>query len=99
MEVVRVLASAAINLRVDFVFFTQEESGRIGSTYYAADAKAAGEDILAMIGVDMIGFGSADEDLDLVTKPAMSWIAEDFQKASTTYTDLSTRLVIAESCG
>jgi Zn-dependent M28 family amino/carboxypeptidase len=99
MEAARVLASSTLNLRVDFVFFTQEESGRIGSTRYAADAKAAGEDILAMIAVDSIAFGSADEDLDIATRPAMAWVAEHFQEASIQYTDLKTNLVIDEGCG
>ena len=99
MEAARILASSTLNLRVDFVFFTLEESGRIGSARYAADAKAAGEDILAMIGVDSIAFGSTDEDLDLATKPAMAWIADYFQEASIKYTDLNTRLFIDESCG
>jgi Zn-dependent M28 family amino/carboxypeptidase len=99
MEAARILASFTLNLRVDFVFFTQEESGRIGSTRYAADAKAVGEDILAMIAVDSIAFGSADEDLDIATRPAMAWVAEHFQEASIQYTDLKTNLVIDEGCG
>jgi Zn-dependent M28 family amino/carboxypeptidase len=99
MEAARILASSTLNLRVDFVFFTLEESGRIGSARYAADAKAAGEDILEMIAVDSIAFGSADEDLDLATKPGMAWIAEYFQEANIKYTDLNTRLFIDESCG
>jgi hypothetical protein len=52
-----------------------------------------------MIAVDSIAFGSADEDLDLATKPAMAWSAEHFQEASLQYTDLNTRLFIDESCG
>ena len=99
MEAARILASSTLNLRVDFVFFTLEESGRIGSARYAADAKAAGEDILEMIAVDSIAFGSADEDLDLATKPGMAWIAEYFQEANIKNTDLNTRLFIDESCG
>ena len=86
-------------MRVDFVFFTLEESGTIGSSHYAADARTSGEEIEAMINVDMIAFGSANEDLDIVTKPSMAWIAEDFREAVDTYTNLDTTLVISETCG
>ena len=99
METARVLASAELITRVDFVFFTQEELGQIGSSNYAADAKAAGEAIEAMIAVDMVGFGSPDEDLDLVTKPDMPWIAEAFKEGSDTYTTLNTVLVLDWACG
>jgi Zn-dependent M28 family amino/carboxypeptidase len=99
MEAARVLASSELTMRVDFVFFTLEELGRIGSRNYAADARTSGERIEAMINVDMIAFGPTDEDLDLVTKPSMAWIAEDFNEAVDTYTNLYTTLVIDETCG
>jgi len=98
-ETARVLASSNLAMRVDFVFFTLEESGTIGSSHYAADARTSGEEIEAMINVDMIAFGSANEDLDIVTKPSMAWIAEDFREAVGTYTNLDTTLVISETCG
>jgi len=99
MEATRILAASYLTTRVDFVFFTLEEPGRIGSSYYAADARSSGEEIEAMIAVDMIAFGPADEDLDLVTKPSMAWIVEDFKEAVDTYTNLATTLVVQENCG
>jgi acetylornithine deacetylase/succinyl-diaminopimelate desuccinylase-like protein len=99
MEAARVLAGAALVTRVDFVFFTLEESGRIGSSHYAADASAAGETIEAMIAADMVACGSPDEDLELVTKPTMAWLAEAFKDASDTYTGSNTRLVLDWACG
>jgi acetylornithine deacetylase/succinyl-diaminopimelate desuccinylase-like protein len=99
MEAARVLAGAGLSTRVDFVFFTQEERGGIGSANYAADARAAGETIEAMIAVDMVAFGSAGEDLEIVTKPTMAWLAEAFKNASDTYTGSNTRLVLDWACG
>jgi len=99
LETARVLANADLTMRVDFVFFTKEEGGHEGSEAYAADARASGEQIVAMIAVDMVGFGPANEDLDLVTKPAMAWIVEAFNEGVQTYTSLDTTLLIQESCG
>ena len=99
MEAARVLAGAGLSTRVDFVFFTLEERGCIGSSNYAADASAAGETIEAMIAVDMVAFGSAGEDVEIVTKPTMAWLAEAFKDASDTYTGSNTRLVLDWACG
>jgi Zn-dependent M28 family amino/carboxypeptidase len=99
MEAARVLATTELTTRVDFVFFTLEESGIVGSSHYAADAKVNGEDIIAMIAVDMIGYESSNEDLQIVTKPPMGWIAEDYKETSDTYTNLDTTLVLDWSCG
>jgi len=99
MEAARVLAGAPLNIRIDFVFFTLEERGCIGSSNYAADARTTGEAIAAMIAVDMIAFGSPDEELELVTRPPMALLAEAFKDASDTYTTLSTQLVLEWACG
>lgn len=99
MEAARVLAASELSMRVDFVFFTLEEKGITGSSNYATDAKASGEVIKAMIAVDMIGFEFPDGDLELVTKPSMAWIAQDYQEAADNYTELDTVLVIKEACG
>jgi hypothetical protein len=99
MEAARVLVGSDLPMRVDFVFFTLEEAGRRGSYNYAADAKASGEVINAVIAVDMVAFGSPDEDLELATKPSMEWIAYDYKTAADTYTALVTVPFIDESCG
>ena len=99
MEAAIVLASAELPMRVDFVFFTQEENGLQGSKNYAAYAKESGEVIEAMIAVDMVGFGSIGEDLDLATKPSMAWIAEKYEEATNAYTPLDTNLILEEGCG
>lgn len=99
MEAVRVLAKAQLGMRVDFVFFTNEESGKIGSTAYARDARASGEDITAMIAVDMVAYGPADEDLDLVTREPYAWFAHAFKQASDLYVDLPSKVMLPQDCG
>lgn len=99
MEAARVLAGSELPMRVDFVFFTLEEKGTIGSSNYAADAEDSGEVIKAMIAVDMIAFESLGGDLELVTKPSMAWIAQDYKEAADNYTALDTVLVIQKTCG
>ncbi len=100
LEAARVLSNAGfLPLRVDFVFFTNEEIGRLGSQSYAGDARASGENIEGMIAVDMVAYGPQGEDLDLATKPSMAWLVELFQEGVQTYTELDTVLVIDEYCG
>ncbi|MBN1930266.1 MAG: M28 family peptidase [Desulfobacterales bacterium] len=98
MEAARVLAGSELPMRVDFVFFTLEERGRPGSSHYASDARASGEVIKAMIAVDMIAFESPGGDLELITKPSMAWIVQDYHVAAETYTELETVPVISENC-
>jgi len=101
MEAARVLANAELTTRVDFVFFTKEESGRNGSKSYAADARASGEEIVAVVVADMVGYyGPGNDDLDLETVPSTDWIAYEFKEAVDTYNgELPTTLRIQEDCG
>lgn len=99
LEAVRVLANAAHGKRVDFVFFTNEEIGRVGSAAYARDAKAAGEAIAGMIAVDMVAYGTADEDLDIATRPAFAWLADAFKEGSDTHAAVTTKVILDQACG
>jgi hypothetical protein len=56
-----------------FVFFTGEEQGLVGSTYYAQAVKNAGENIVAVYNMDMIAWNSdANPVLNLYTRSAGS---------------------------
>jgi hypothetical protein len=53
-----------------FVFFTGEEQGLLGSRRYAAEAHAAGENIVAVYNLDMIAWDNVDgPTLQLHTRP------------------------------
>ena len=99
LETLRILAQCDLDTRIDFVFFTNEEIGTVGSEAYAADAVAAEEDIVAMIAVDMVAYGPPGEDLDVATKTAMSWLAAGFLEGVETYTGTQTVARIDDHCG
>jgi Zn-dependent M28 family amino/carboxypeptidase len=99
MEAARVLANAQLGMKVDFVFFTNEEAGSLGSAAYALDAKTSGEDITAMIAVDTVAYKPTGGDLELVTRPAYGWIADNFKEASDIYTTLATNVILDQNCG
>ncbi len=100
LELARVLGQCdGLEGRVDLVFFTNEESGTVGSGFYASEAAAQGEDITAMIAVDMIAYGPEGEDLDLNTKPGMEWLPSAFAQAAETWTELEVEERIDDHCG
>jgi len=100
LELGRVLGQCpGLDGRVDLVFFTNEEVGLVGSSLYASDAAATGEDITAMIAVDMIAYGTVGEDLDLNTKPGQEWLPQAFADAATTWTEMEVEQRIDDHCG
>ncbi len=99
LETIRILSQCDLDTRIDFVFFTNEEIGTVGSEAYAADAVAADEDITGMIAVDMVAFGPPGEDLDVATKTAMSWLAAGFLEGVEAYTGTQTVARIDDHCG
>ena len=102
LEAARILASVDLPLRVDFVFFTYEEQGLLGSSAYAADAAAISENITGMIAVDMIGYPNpADEKLYLMTRPGTGneWMVNSYENAVSAYSDLPSYTIINDYCG
>jgi len=62
----RLLASRHFADTIRFVLFTGEEQGLRGSSAYAADCQARGENIQGVVNLDMIGYNSdADRVVDL----------------------------------
>jgi len=74
---------------VKFLAVTGEEFGLYGSTYYANQAAATGENILGVLNGDMIaweGDGSpASENLDLNYDSASAWLGTLFAQAALDY--------------
>jgi len=56
LESARVLKDIDFNYTLTFCFFSNEETGRAGSNYYAAKAKESGLNILAAINFDILGY-------------------------------------------
>ncbi len=59
LEIARVLAEVQPASSVEFVGFTLEEVGLVGSRHHAEQLSEAGADIIGMIGLDMIAYTCA----------------------------------------
>jgi len=87
LECARVLAGTDFNYTLKFVAFCGEELGLLGSEAFAAAAAAAGDDIVAAICVDMIGYVAAGDvvDLDLIDNASSTWLRDLAVEAGAAY--------------
>lgn len=65
LEVASVLSQYRFGATIRFIGFNAEEAGMIGSTRYAQEALAAGDRIIGMIDLDMIGYTGLFTGVDL----------------------------------
>jgi hypothetical protein len=74
---------------VKFLAVTGEEFGLYGSTHYASQAQTAGEDIVAVLNADMIGWEGdglpAAEDLDINVNSGSAWLGTLMSQAADEY--------------
>lgn len=98
LEAARVLSGQTFQPSIEFVAFAFEEDGLIGSRQMAAQARAAGREIVGMISLDMVGYtcdeagcqGSVSEEssseigdfLAIVANDASSGLASLFESAA-----------------
>ena len=84
-----VMSCYAFTNTIKFIAVTGEEFGLFGSTYYADDALARGENIQGVLNGDMIGWegdGSpAPENLDLDYNSASQWLGLLFAQCAQDY--------------
>jgi hypothetical protein len=98
LETARVLASHDFDFTVRFIAFAGEEQGLYGSTYYAAQAAAGGERIVAVINLDMIAYADAlPEDVSLIVNGASSWLADRMAAAAASYAGLTSETIVNAS--
>jgi hypothetical protein len=78
LECARILSQYRFEKTIVFIAFGAEEQGLDGSEYYAAQASAGGEDIVAMVNLDMIGYLAPGDDLDVdvVSNAASAWLSD-----------------------
>ena len=76
LECARILSQYEFNYTLVFIAFCGEEQGLYGSEAYATEAAARGDDIIGMIGVDMIGYLASGDalDLDIVDNASSLWL-------------------------
>ncbi len=99
VELARVLRDCEYKRTVKLVFFSNEEQGLIGSERYAADAVENEMNIQGFLALDTIGFGPADEDLNVNTKTGMDWLANAVKDASDLHVGLPVVVEIDDQCG
>ena len=94
--VVAVLAAASVmkdysfNHTIKFIAFSGEEVGTYGSFCYARDAYRNGDDIYAVLNLDMIGYANSKDGGNLLRFhcPSRSWwIGEDAQQYADVYAE------------
>ncbi len=73
LAVAEILGGYSFERTIRIVLFTGEEQGMLGSEVYARAARAAGDDIVAVLNLDMIGWdGDNDGVLHLYVRPVSS---------------------------
>ena len=86
LEAARVLGPHSFDFTVRFIAFSAEEWGLWGSRAYATAARAAGERILGVVNLDMIGYADAlPEDLQIIVNEGSTWLADLFLAAGSRY--------------
>ena len=73
MAAAEIMENHAFDRTIRFVIFTGEEQGLLGSEKYAQTAHAAGDNIVGVLNLDMIGWdGNQDRAFNLYVRPAVS---------------------------
>lgn len=86
MEAARIAVPYSFDYTVDFVCFSAEEWGLYGSEHYAAEASQSGQNIVAVLNLDMISYTDVTpEDLDLVCNNSSAWLADRFTAVTAEY--------------
>jgi hypothetical protein len=98
MEIARVLAGQSFDFTIRLIAFAAEETGLHGSRDYATRASARGEQVIAMLDLDMIGYAnSMPEDIDITANPSSSWLADYYGSAAAAYTGAAVRKIVDAS--
>jgi Zn-dependent M28 family amino/carboxypeptidase len=88
LECARILSGYAFDRTLVFVAFNAEEIGLVGSEYYAAAAKDRGDDIRAMINLDMVAYDAGDLDAEAIGNGASYDMAELMAGKAAKYTSV-----------
>ncbi len=90
LSAARAMAGYTFENTIKFIDVTGEEQGLYGSEFYAAQAAAAGEQIIAVLDADMTGWQgdglpATGENLDVNTNTASAWLGTLMKDAATAY--------------
>ncbi|HUG40708.1 MAG TPA: M20/M25/M40 family metallo-hydrolase [Longimicrobiales bacterium] len=87
LEAARVLAGRPQPATIEFVFFTGEEAGLLGSREYARRAVAEGKRVAGALNNDMVGYAN-DDRLDNTIRYSSSTVRDLQHAAALLFTDL-----------
>jgi hypothetical protein len=91
LEAARILSQYQTDLTVRFIAFTGEEQGLIGSDYYAQHMLDIGEDIGAVINLDMVAYhGPYPIDMHCYSDPQSHWLGHLMAETMAIYTSVDT---------
>jgi Zn-dependent M28 family amino/carboxypeptidase len=98
LEFARASRGHAYHRNVIYICYSGEEEGLLGSSHFASKMATAGEPLLGVLNMDMLGFKSkSPEDADFVTNRNSVWLAEYARAAVATYVaDLYVDVVVDE---
>ncbi|MBP2680808.1 MAG: putative aminopeptidase, partial [Candidatus Krumholzibacteriota bacterium] len=87
LECAEVLGGHSFDCTIVFIAFSGEEQGLLGSEAYASEAAARGENVIAMIAVDMIGYVAPQDlvDLDIIRNETSIWLRDRVMGVAETY--------------
>ncbi len=86
LEAARVLREQAFEGTIRFICFSREEQGLIGSKAYVREAYERGDNIVAALNFDMIGYSDVKpEDVDIICNLASQWLGDAYQEAVALY--------------
>lgn len=98
VNLAKVLTNYRFSYTIKFVLVTGEEQGLVGSTYYAAKAYYQGENIIAVLNADMIGWEGdgkpEEENLDLSYNDNSEELANLFADVYSLYENIVPTLLI-----
>jgi hypothetical protein len=98
VEAARILAAVRLDFTVRFAAFSGEEQGLYGSRAHAAAAQAAGDRIVGVINMDMIGYVSLlPGSVDIYVNNYSSWIGDRMVEAAASYGGPSTDRIVDAS--
>lgn len=95
----RALSPQEFDCTLRFIAFSAEEGGIFGSAHYAAESARKGEDIVAVINVDMLGYVYQEPgDLDIFANKKSAWLLDRITNHAPVYApELSVYRIINDS--
>ncbi len=79
LELARILAEEKFDFSIVLLCVSAEEQGLYGSDHYARQARSDGDEIIAVVNLDMIAYpGSKQRELDVIANRQSEWLADRF---------------------